>query len=247
VVSNSGGGPPSRLEVNYTTPAGAEVGNRDPDRGESALLREWPGFVEKLLCRAVNLGGAGDFGEKFGRCTAHTDWQPDLSEHTLAEPRRDAPARPNLAAKSGHIEEWLADRHGFDLGWGVVEDLDDGLTGIAVGPYSWRDFDDVGAQFARLMAVHGWAHRHSPGLVAGGKDHTTADDHEPITKCRIIEPLDRRVERVEISMQDRRDPTHVPVIASVRREQHIAGSVLVSIYDVIGDLRSGRERARITC
>jgi hypothetical protein len=41
-------------------------------------------------------------------------------------------------------------------------------------------------------------------LVAGGEHDTAADDHRPAEQPRVVPLLDRREERVEISVEDGR-------------------------------------------
>ena len=65
---------------------------------------------------------------------------------------------------------------------------DDRLAGTAVAPAAAHR----GADAARLR------------LVAGGQHDAAADDHRPPAQARIVTLLDRRVERVEVGVQDRR-------------------------------------------
>jgi hypothetical protein len=50
-------------------------------------------------------------------------------------------------------------------------------------------------------------------LVAGREDDTRADDHRPPDQAGIVTLLDRRVERVEVSVQDRCLITHEHMFA----------------------------------
>ena len=60
------------------------------------------------------------------------------------------------------------------------------------------------AQPARLPAAHRRAHAARPRLVARREHDAAADDHRPAAQPRIVALLDRRVERVEVGVQDRR-------------------------------------------
>ena len=76
----------------------------------------------------------------------------------------------------------------------------------------WDD-DGVRAQTAGLAAAHGGLHAVPLGLVAGGEHDPTTDDHRPAAQRRIVSLLDRRVERVEIGMEDRRLRSHEHMFA----------------------------------
>ncbi len=67
-----------------------------------------------------------------------------------------------------------------------------------------RDDDRVRAQAARLRAAHRRAHAVRLRLVARGEHDARPDDHRPAAQPRVVALLDRRVERVEVGVQDRR-------------------------------------------
>ena len=63
-----------------------------------------------------------------------------------------------------------------------------------------------------LPPAHRGANAVGLGLVAGGEHHASADDHRPAAQARIVPLLDRREERVEVGVEDRRPAvtrTHV--------------------------------------
>ena len=53
-------------------------------------------------------------------------------------------------------------------------------------------------------AAHRGADAERLRLVAGGEHDPAADDHRPAAQARVVALLDRRVERVEVGVQDRR-------------------------------------------
>ena len=55
-------------------------------------------------------------------------------------------------------------------------------------------------------AAHRGAHAERLRLVAGGEHDAAADDHRPAAQPRVVALLDRRVERVEVGVEDRRPP-----------------------------------------
>ena len=72
------------------------------------------------------------------------------------------------------------------------------------------------------------------GLVAGGEHDPAADDHRPTAETGVVTLLDRREERVEIGVQDRRLHEHMFAQVSPRR-----GSSPVP--------RAGSRRGRRSC
>ena len=64
------------------------------------------------------------------------------------------------------------------------------------------DDDRVRAQPARLPAAHRRPDAERLGLVARREHDPAADDHRPAAQPRIVPLLDRRVERVEVGVQD---------------------------------------------
>jgi hypothetical protein len=52
------------------------------------------------------------------------------------------------------------------------------------------------------------------GLVAGREHDTATDDHGPAAQPRVVALLDRRVERVQVGVQDGRFAAHEHMFAS---------------------------------
>ena len=60
------------------------------------------------------------------------------------------------------------------------------------------------AEAAGLAAAHRGADAVGPGLVAGREHDSRPDDRRPAAQATIVSLLDRREERVEVGVQDRR-------------------------------------------
>ena len=59
-----------------------------------------------------------------------------------------------------------------------------------------------GQSAARLRPAHRRAHAARLRLVARGEHDAAADDHRPAPQPRVVALLDRRVERVEVGVQN---------------------------------------------
>ena len=81
-------------------------------------------------------------------------------------------------------------------------------------PPSAADHDRVRAQPPRPPPAHRRPHPARLRLVAGRQHHAAADDHRPAAQPRIVALLDRRVERVEVGVQDGGLSSHEHMFAS---------------------------------
>ena len=141
------------------------------------------------------------------------DREPDLLEHPPTQPRRDLrrPAREPL--ETANVEERLVDRQPFDERRRVLEHLEHRLARLRVRGHPRRDHDRVRAQPPGTPAAHRRADAERLGLVARGEHDPAADDHRPAAQARIVPLLDRREERVEVGMEDRRLDVHEHMFA----------------------------------
>ena len=154
--------------------------------------------------------GACDLGQELGRSTTHADGEADFGKDPSTEFCSDDLTRSHEPVKPGDVQECLVDRHGFDLGCGVVEDVKDGLACIGVCLHTWRNFDDVWAQLAGLASIHCGPDTHGPRFVTCRKHDTTANHHWAVSQGGVVSLLDRCIEGIKVGMQDRRHRTHVP-------------------------------------
>ena len=145
---------------------------------------------------------ARHLGQELGAGRPDGDGEPDLVAHRGPQPDPDLDRRAAHLPEAADVEERLVDRDAFDERRRVVEDREDGPAGLDVGLEPWRHDDRLRAQLASLATAHGRAHAERLGLVAGGQDHAGADDHRAPPQLGVVALLDRRVERVQVGMQD---------------------------------------------
>ena len=108
-----------------------------------------------------------------------------------ARRRRERPRRPTAVRPRG----------------GVVEHLEHRVAGLRIRRHPRRHHDRVRTQPQRLPTAHRGAHAVGLGFVAGREHDAAADDHRPAPQRGVVSLLDRRVERVEVSVQDGRRPS----------------------------------------
>ena len=154
--------------------------------------------------QAVGFGDtARDLGEELGAGHADGDRQPDPFEHLAAQADRDLGRRARDAREAADVEERLVDREPFDQRCRVVEHREHGPARFRVRVDPWRDDDRVRAAAPRLAAVHRGTHAERLGFVARSQHHSAADDDRLPAQAGIVTLLDRRVERVEVGVEDR--------------------------------------------
>ena len=155
--------------------------------------------------QAVRLRNAArDLGEELRARDADRDRETDMRPSVAPQSHGDVGRRARQAAHAAHVEECLVDRKPLDDRRRVLEDAEERLARVRVRGHARRDDDRVGAETARLPSTHRGANAVRLRLVARGKDDAGADDHRPPAQSRIVSLLDRRVEGVDVSVQDRR-------------------------------------------
>ena len=127
-----------------------------------------------------------------------------MLEHLAAQLRRDLDRGARHARQAADVEERLVDRQPLDERRGVLEHLEHGLARLDVRGEARRDHDRPRAQPPRLPAAHRGADPERLGLVARGEHDPAADDHRPAPQPRVVALLHRRVEGVEVGVEDRR-------------------------------------------
>ena len=125
----------------------------------------------------------------------------------------DLDRRARHPPQPADVEERLVDRDPLDQRRRVLEDREHGLARFRVGRHPRRHHDGLRAEPPGLDAAHGRAHPEGPGLVAGGQHDAAADDHRPPPQPRVVALLDRRVERVEVGVEDRGLAAHEHMFA----------------------------------
>ena len=176
---------------------------------------------------------ARHLGQEFRPRHADRDRQPRFGEHPLPQGRGNLRRRTRDVLHAADLEEGLVDRDALDHRCRVVEDLVDRLAGLRVGLHPGRDHGSLGAGPARFAAVHGGVDPTGLGFVAGREDDARADDHRPAAQRRVVTLLDRRIEGVEVGVQDGRGG-HEPMFAG--SSVVMTGEILVTEISVIGTL-----------
>ena len=108
---------------------------------------------------------------------------------------------------SGHIEESLIDRHPLDSRGEVMEDGHDIVAEPLVTVEVASDEKEITAKLAGPPPWHPAADAVAPGFVRCCQHHAAAHCDGPVPQRRVQELLNRRVERIEVGVQDRRLPT----------------------------------------
>ena len=154
----------------------------------------------------VGLGDAArDLGEELRPATPTVIGKPDLRRARRAQAHGDlASACPRAARMPAHVEERLVDRQPLDERRRVLEDAEHRLARLRVRRHARRTTIASRAQAPRLPAAHRRAHAERLRLVARGEHDAAADDHRAAAQARVVPLLDRRVEGVEVGVQDRR-------------------------------------------
>ena len=155
--------------------------------------------------QAVGLGDAArHLGEELRPGDADGDRQADPLENVSAQPHRDLGRRPGEPAHPAHVEERLVDREALDQRGRVLEHLEHRLARLDVGREPRLDDDRVRAEAARLPAAHRGADPERLGLVARREHDAAAHDHGAAAQAGIVALLDRREERIEVGVENRR-------------------------------------------
>ena len=147
--------------------------------------------------------GARDLREELRPGDADRDRQTDALAHRASKPLGDLDGLTGDPAHAAHVEERLVDRQSLDERRDVVEDPVGRLARRGVGVHPRRNDDRVRAEAPRPAERHRRLHAEGLRLVARREDHAGADDHRPPAQARVVALLDRRVERVQIRVEDR--------------------------------------------
>ena len=187
----------SLAAVTAPTPQSRSTGNgcRNVElavgRNDAAARRAWP-------------TAARDLGQELGPGDADGDAEPDRFADARAGAARrsrsgvpDTRRRPPTSRNASSIDRPSTS--------GVVslEHLEHRLARLAVGREA-RAAPRLRRGHSRRAwrAAHRGAHAVGLGLVAGRQHDAAADDHRPAPQLRVVALLDRRVERVEVGVQD---------------------------------------------
>ena len=87
-------------------------------------------------------------------------------------------------------------------GDGLLEHVEHRPAGRRVRGHPWRHDDRIRAQPARHPSAHGGPDAARLRLVTRSQHHPSAHDDRPPAQIRVVALLDRRVEGVEVSVED---------------------------------------------
>jgi hypothetical protein len=199
-------------------PAGAQLLGRDradaPQPFDGKRMQERQLSVRRHDQQPVGLrDGAGDLGQELGPRHADRDRQSDLLEHPTPQAHGDLPRRARDPPQPAHVQERLVDRQALDERRRVPEHGEHGLARVGVRGHPRRDHDRLRAQPPRLRAAHRRTDAVRLGLVTGRQHDPAADDHRATAQLRVVALLDRRVERVEVGVEDVRFAWHEHMFA----------------------------------
>ena len=171
--------------------------------------------------QAVGLRDAArNLGEELRARDANGDREADPLAHLAPQARSDLFRRACEPLHSAHVEEGLVDREPLDERCRVLEDPEHLSARLRVRVHPRRDDHGVRAEAARLSAAHRGADAVRLRFVARRQHDPRTDDDRPSSQRGIVPLLDRREERVDVGVEDRR--LHANTCSHTRR-----GNVLV--------------------
>jgi len=212
-------------------------------RGEAAPRRrtDAPEALDRQGMEKVELGAGRDndetvglgvlareLGEQLRGRDADRGREPGVGAH--APPDRDRAVGPGPVEprRPAHVEERLVGRDGLDERRERAEDPHHLAALLAVAVEAWREEHTLGASAPRPRHRQCRVHAESARLVARGGDDTAraeaSDDHRTAADGGIVELLHRRVERVEVDVQDRRRAGHPVDVRTTRRSSRVVPS-----------------------
>src|SRR3569833_2013049 len=148
----------------------------------------------------------GDLRRELDRRDADRRDELGLGRHALLARARDRHRVAEQAFAAGTVEERLVERQPLDLGRVVAEDLEEDVRGLDVALHPVLDDDRVRAAPHRLRHRHRALDPEHPRFVAARRDDAAldraTDEHGLAAQLRVVPLFDRRVERVEIDVQD---------------------------------------------
>jgi hypothetical protein len=156
---------------------------------------------------------ACDLGEELRACDSDRDRQADAIAHLAPQTNGDLHRRACQPAQPADVEERLVDRQPFDQRGRVFEHPEQRLARVGVRGHPRRDDDGVRTEAAGLSSAHRRPDSPNLGFVARGEDDAAAHDHGPAAEPRVVALLHRRVEGVDVGVEDRRLVGHEHMFA----------------------------------
>ena len=130
------------------------------------------------------------------------DGQTNFVADSLAQPGGDVGWFARYPTQPRDVEKGLVDRETFHQGRGVTEDLEHVSAGGGVGLHAGGHEHGFGTQSAGFRPAHGGTHAVASGLIARRQHDSPSDDHGTAAEVGCIPLLDRRVEGIEVGVED---------------------------------------------
>ena len=142
-----------------------------------------------------------------GRRHPDGDGQAELHPHPPTDLRCHLLGRTEQVHRAGHVQERLVDVHPLDQRREGAQHLDHVVSEALILAVVAPNEGDVRAQLAGAPAGHAGVDAQGLRLIGGGEDDTAAHGHRLAPQAGIEQLLHRRVERVEVGVEDRRSPS----------------------------------------
>jgi hypothetical protein len=107
---------------------------------------------------------------------------------------------------AGNVEECLIDRHSLDSRGEVVKDRHHVVAKLLIEAEMSADEKKITAKLAGSPPGHATADAVASGFIRCRQHHSAADGDGSVPQRRVQQLLNRRVEGIEVGMQDRRPP-----------------------------------------
>ena len=150
----------------------------------------------------------GDLGQMLGARHADRDRQAEFVAHPPPDRSRDLFRRAEQMRAAGDVGKGLVDRNALDQRREIAEHANRGVAEPLVLLEMPADEDQLRAEFPGAPPRHAAVHAEGLRLIGRGEHDPAADGDRLAAQRRIEQLLDRRVERVEIGMQDGRRGFH---------------------------------------
>ena len=204
---------PDRRDPDVVEPPCRHVSDA-PEPFDGQRVQEGELAVRRHREQTVRLGdSARHLGEELRPRDADRDRQADALADVAPQLRGDLGGRAREPLEPANVEEGLVDRQPFHGRGRVVEHPVDRLARLRVRRHARTDDDRIRTQPASLPQAHRSLDAARLRLVARGEHDASAHDHGAAAQPRVIPLLDRREERVDVGVEDRRLLPHEHMFA----------------------------------
>ena len=138
------------------------------------------------------------------RATPTVIGSPTSSSTRALQPLGDLGGSSCEPLEPADVEERLVDREPLDQRRRVLEELEHGLARLRVRGHPRRDDDRMRAEPPRLPAAHRRLDRRTPSPRSSPRGRRRRRRARAFREASVVALLDRREERVEVGVEDRR-------------------------------------------